>query len=172
MTSSPFTPSSSPPKRRTRLHGEGGRRSTEEASRKRVQGGEGAIQIGEEERIRKCRVSVFDFSRYWVYTRRNGDDSGEKPRCKVDAFDKISARVASLQSLKLNVFTLQGLKPAADLRMFCWKPRRCRRVALNPGGKERTEKEFEALAKGSGFKGITVVCNVFGVYVIELLKKI
>ncbi|KAJ4886912.1 Uncharacterized protein Rs2_26660 [Raphanus sativus] len=77
--------------------------------------------------LQKCRVSVFDFSRYWVYTRRNGDDSGEKPRCKVDAFDKISARVASLQSLKLNVFTLQGLKPAADLRMFCWKPRRCRR---------------------------------------------
>ncbi|KAF3539084.1 hypothetical protein F2Q69_00020980 [Brassica cretica] len=53
MTSSPFTPSSSPPNQRTRLHGEGGRRSsTEEASRSRHQGGEGAIPIGgEEERI-------------------------------------------------------------------------------------------------------------------------
>nr|VDC96968.1 unnamed protein product [Brassica oleracea] len=34
MTSSPFTPSSSPPNQRKRLHGEGDRRSsTEEASR-------------------------------------------------------------------------------------------------------------------------------------------
>ncbi|CDY18302.1 BnaC09g30540D [Brassica napus] len=48
----------------------------------------------------------------------------------------------------------------------------CIMLALNPGGKERTEKEYEALAKGSGFEGIKVVCNVFGVYVIELLKKI
>ncbi|KAL0730396.1 hypothetical protein Bca4012_026489 [Brassica carinata] len=49
MMSSLFTPSSSPPNPRTRLHGEGGRRrSTEEASRRRGQGGEGAIQIGGE----------------------------------------------------------------------------------------------------------------------------
>ncbi|KAG5374976.1 hypothetical protein IGI04_039572 [Brassica rapa subsp. trilocularis] len=48
----------------------------------------------------------------------------------------------------------------------------CIMLALNPGGKERTEKEYEALAKGSGFEGIKVVCNVFGVHVIELLKKI
>ncbi|CAN6851964.1 unnamed protein product, partial [Brassica oleracea] len=56
------------------------------------------------------------FSSYWVYRKRNGDDFGKEPRCKVDAFDNISARVASLQSLKLDVFALQGLKPAADLR--------------------------------------------------------
>ncbi|EFH40566.1 O-methyltransferase 1 [Arabidopsis lyrata subsp. lyrata] len=40
------------------------------------------------------------------------------------------------------------------------------------GGKERTEKEFEALAKASGFKGIKVVCDAFGVNLIELLKKL
>ncbi|WZZ00400.1 hypothetical protein YC2023_072728 [Brassica napus] len=53
MTSSPFTLSSSSPNRRTRLRGEGGRRRrTEEASRRKGQGGEGAIRIGgEEERI-------------------------------------------------------------------------------------------------------------------------
>lgn len=32
-----------------------------------------------------------------------------EPRCKVDAFDKISARVPSLQSLKPDAFALQGL---------------------------------------------------------------
>ncbi|CAH2070010.1 unnamed protein product [Thlaspi arvense] len=48
----------------------------------------------------------------------------------------------------------------------------CIMMALNPGGKERTEKEFEALAKASGFKGMKVVCNALGVYLIELLKKI
>ncbi|CAN8248235.1 unnamed protein product [Cochlearia groenlandica] len=48
----------------------------------------------------------------------------------------------------------------------------CIMLAHNPGGKERTEKEFEALAKGSGFKGIKVVCAAFGVHIIELLKKI
>ncbi|CAN6728358.1 unnamed protein product [Malus baccata var. baccata] len=31
----------------------------------------------------------------------------------------------------------------------------------NPGGKERTEKEFEALAKGSGFQGFRVMCSAF-----------
>ncbi|CAG7892582.1 unnamed protein product [Brassica rapa] len=48
----------------------------------------------------------------------------------------------------------------------------CIMLAHNPGGKERTEKEFEELANASGFKGIKVVCNAFGVYIIELLKKI
>ncbi|XP_056850704.1 flavone 3'-O-methyltransferase 1-like [Raphanus sativus] len=48
----------------------------------------------------------------------------------------------------------------------------CIMLAHNPGGKERTEKEFEGLAKASGFKGIKVACNAFGVYVIEFLKKI
>ncbi|KAM1676799.1 hypothetical protein FF1_042160 [Malus domestica] len=45
-------------------------------------------------------------------------------------------------------------------------------LAHNPGGKERTEKEFEALAKGSGFKGFRVICSAFNTYVIEFLKKI
>lgn len=48
----------------------------------------------------------------------------------------------------------------------------CIMLAHNPGGKERTEKEFEALAKASGFKGIKVVCDAFGVNLIELLKKL
>ncbi|CAH8360289.1 unnamed protein product [Eruca vesicaria subsp. sativa] len=48
----------------------------------------------------------------------------------------------------------------------------CIMMAHNPGGKERTEKEFEELANKSGFKGIKVVCNAFGIYIIELLKKI
>nr|BAC78827.1 caffeic acid O-methyltransferase [Rosa chinensis var. spontanea] len=45
-------------------------------------------------------------------------------------------------------------------------------LAHNPGGKERTGQEFEALAKGSGFQGIRVACNAFNTYVIEFLKKI
>ncbi|KAL5192535.1 Caffeic acid 3-O-methyltransferase [Glycine soja] len=45
-------------------------------------------------------------------------------------------------------------------------------LAHNPGGKERTEKEFEALAKGSGFQGFQVLCCAFNTYVMEFLKKI
>ncbi|KAL5145757.1 Caffeic acid 3-O-methyltransferase [Glycine soja] len=45
-------------------------------------------------------------------------------------------------------------------------------LAHNPGGKERTEKEFEALAKGSGFQGFRVLCCAFNTYVMEFLKKI
>ncbi|KAL5539571.1 hypothetical protein UlMin_045724 [Ulmus minor] len=44
-------------------------------------------------------------------------------------------------------------------------------LAHNPGGKERTEKEFEALAKGAGFQGFRVVCDAFNIHVIEFLKK-
>ncbi|CAN6709274.1 unnamed protein product [Malus baccata var. baccata] len=44
-------------------------------------------------------------------------------------------------------------------------------LAHNPGGKERTEKEFEALAKGSGIQGFRVVCSAFNTYAIEFLKK-
>lgn len=40
------------------------------------------------------------------------------------------------------------------------------------GGIERTEKEFEALAKGSGFNAIKVACHAFGIHIIEFLKKI
>nr|WME87917.1 O-methyltransferases [Bergenia purpurascens] len=43
-------------------------------------------------------------------------------------------------------------------------------LAHNPGGKERTEKEFEALAKGAGFQGFQVFCNAFNSYIMEFLK--
>nr|AAZ95246.1 putative caffeic acid O-methyltransferase [Isatis tinctoria] len=47
----------------------------------------------------------------------------------------------------------------------------CIMLAHSGGGKERTAKELEALAKGSGFHGIKVVCNAFGIHFIEMLKK-
>ncbi|XP_077248354.1 caffeic acid 3-O-methyltransferase-like [Tasmannia lanceolata] len=43
-------------------------------------------------------------------------------------------------------------------------------LAHNPGGIERTEKEFEALAKGAGFAGIRVVCYVYITWVMEFYK--
>ncbi|KAJ4899387.1 Flavone 3'-O-methyltransferase 1 [Raphanus sativus] len=48
----------------------------------------------------------------------------------------------------------------------------CLMLAHNPGGKERTEKEFEALAKDSGFQGFQVVCRAHGTHIMEFLKKI
>ncbi|CAL0327523.1 unnamed protein product [Lupinus luteus] len=45
-------------------------------------------------------------------------------------------------------------------------------LAHNPGGKERTEKEFEALAKGAGFKGFRVFSNAFNTYIMEFLKEV
>ncbi|XP_057467983.1 caffeic acid 3-O-methyltransferase-like [Actinidia eriantha] len=45
-------------------------------------------------------------------------------------------------------------------------------LAHTQGGKERTEKEFEALAKGAGFEGFRVMCCAFNTYVMEFLKKI
>ncbi|KAK7282493.1 hypothetical protein RIF29_11319 [Crotalaria pallida] len=45
-------------------------------------------------------------------------------------------------------------------------------MAHNPGGKERTEKEFEALAKVAGFKGFKVFGNAFNTYIMEFLKKV
>ncbi|XP_027368629.1 caffeic acid 3-O-methyltransferase-like [Abrus precatorius] len=39
------------------------------------------------------------------------------------------------------------------------------------GGKERTEKEYEALAKGAGFQGFRVACCAFNTYVMEFLKN-
>lgn len=48
----------------------------------------------------------------------------------------------------------------------------CLMLAHNPGGKERTEKEFEALAKASGFQGFQVVCRAYGTHIMEFLKKI
>ncbi|XWS61429.1 hypothetical protein CRYUN_Cryun07bG0124900 [Craigia yunnanensis] len=48
----------------------------------------------------------------------------------------------------------------------------CIMLAHNPGGKERTEKEFEALAKGAGFQGFQVKCCAFGSYIMEFLKRV
>ncbi|GKV25482.1 hypothetical protein SLEP1_g34919 [Rubroshorea leprosula] len=47
----------------------------------------------------------------------------------------------------------------------------CIMLAHNPGGKERTAKEFETLAKGAGFEGFQVKCCAFGTYIMEFLKK-
>ncbi|CDY54987.1 BnaCnng27880D [Brassica napus] len=45
----------------------------------------------------------------------------------------------------------------------------CLMLAHNPGGKERTEKEYGTLARGSGFQ---VVCRAYGTHIMEFLKKI
>ncbi|CAI8587147.1 unnamed protein product [Vicia faba] len=39
------------------------------------------------------------------------------------------------------------------------------------GGKERTQKEFEALARGAGFQGFQIACCAFNMYVMEFLKN-
>lgn len=39
------------------------------------------------------------------------------------------------------------------------------------GGRERTEKEYEALAKGAGFQGFRVACRASNLCVMEFLKK-
>ncbi|CAH9058767.1 unnamed protein product [Cuscuta epithymum] len=43
-------------------------------------------------------------------------------------------------------------------------------MAFNPGGKERTEKEFEDLAKGAGFKEFRKVCCAVNTWIMELYK--
>ena len=43
-------------------------------------------------------------------------------------------------------------------------------LALLPGAKERTENEYEALAKASGFKRFRVACNDFSTNIMEFLK--
>ncbi|CAN4085619.1 unnamed protein product [Withania somnifera] len=43
-------------------------------------------------------------------------------------------------------------------------------LAHNPGGKERTEKEFEALAKGAGFSGFHKACCAYNTWVMEFNK--
>ncbi|XP_059453505.1 caffeic acid 3-O-methyltransferase-like [Corylus avellana] len=44
-------------------------------------------------------------------------------------------------------------------------------MLVNLGGKERTEKEFEALSKSSGFSGFRLVCRAYNVFgVMELYK--
>ncbi|KAL2226876.1 caffeic acid 3-O-methyltransferase 2 [Sesamum indicum] len=43
-------------------------------------------------------------------------------------------------------------------------------LAHNPGGKERTEKEFQTLAQGAGFKGFDKVCCAHNSWIMELRK--
>ncbi|KAL6541457.1 Caffeic acid 3-O-methyltransferase [Orobanche gracilis] len=43
-------------------------------------------------------------------------------------------------------------------------------LAYNPGGKERTDKEFQALAKGVGFKEFQKVCCAYNSWIMELRK--
>lgn len=44
-------------------------------------------------------------------------------------------------------------------------------LAHNPGGKERTENEFEALAKKAGFKDFRKICCAYKyTWIMELLK--
>lgn len=41
-----------------------------------------------------------------------------------------------------------------------------------PGGRERTEKEYEALAKNAGFTGFQVMCSAYDLSVMEFLKNV
>lgn len=43
-------------------------------------------------------------------------------------------------------------------------------MTQNPGGKERTETEFLALATASGFKGSKLECFVCNLWVMEFYK--
>ena len=43
-------------------------------------------------------------------------------------------------------------------------------LAVNPGGKERTEKDFEELATKSGFSGCEVICSAYNSQVMEFHK--
>ncbi|XP_051138390.1 caffeic acid 3-O-methyltransferase 2 [Andrographis paniculata] len=43
-------------------------------------------------------------------------------------------------------------------------------LAHNPGGKERTEMEFQALAKAAGFNQFYKVCEAYNSWIIELYK--
>ncbi|KAL6972173.1 Caffeic acid 3-O-methyltransferase 1 [Sarracenia purpurea var. burkii] len=57
----------------------------------------------------------------------------------------------------------------ATKNAFC---RDCMMLANHGSGKERTEKEFENLAMGAGFKEFRVMCCALSNYVMEFLKKI
>ncbi|KAJ0101950.1 hypothetical protein Patl1_05556 [Pistacia atlantica] len=48
----------------------------------------------------------------------------------------------------------------------------CIMLAHNPGGKERTEQEFKALAKDSGFQEFQVVCSAFNTHIMEFIKRV
>lgn len=45
-------------------------------------------------------------------------------------------------------------------------------LAHNPGGKERTQKEFHDLANAAGFQGFNLHCCAFNTYVMEFLKTV
>ncbi|KAI3948702.1 hypothetical protein MKW92_046739 [Papaver armeniacum] len=44
-------------------------------------------------------------------------------------------------------------------------------MAYNPGGKERTEKEFDDLAKATGFSGVKLICSAFNTWIMECHKN-
>ncbi|XP_043713777.1 caffeic acid 3-O-methyltransferase-like [Telopea speciosissima] len=43
-------------------------------------------------------------------------------------------------------------------------------MMINPGGKERTKTEFEALAKEAGFSSLQIICPVINLWVMEFIK--
>lgn len=43
-------------------------------------------------------------------------------------------------------------------------------LAYNPGGKERTQREFESLAKAAGFSGLKSVCSAYNCWIMEIYK--
>nr|GME13484.1 caffeic acid 3-O-methyltransferase-like [Ipomoea batatas]GME17019.1 caffeic acid 3-O-methyltransferase-like [Ipomoea batatas] len=43
-------------------------------------------------------------------------------------------------------------------------------MTMNPGGKERAQSEFEAIAKEAGFAALKLICPVYTEWVIELHK--
>ncbi|XP_057508528.1 caffeic acid 3-O-methyltransferase-like [Actinidia eriantha] len=45
-------------------------------------------------------------------------------------------------------------------------------LTMNPGGRERTEREFDALARWAGFDAFMIVCRAGSNWVIEFYKKI
>ncbi|KAI3920264.1 hypothetical protein MKW92_038855 [Papaver armeniacum] len=44
-------------------------------------------------------------------------------------------------------------------------------MAYNPGGKERTKKEYDDLAKATGFSGVKLVCSAFNTWIMECYKN-
>ncbi|XP_077248352.1 caffeic acid 3-O-methyltransferase-like [Tasmannia lanceolata] len=62
------------------------------------------------------------------------------------------------------------IAPTANLASNCVFQLDMIMLAHNPGGKERTEKEFEALAMGAGFAGIRVLCCAYNTWVMEFYK--
>lgn len=44
-------------------------------------------------------------------------------------------------------------------------------MSINPGGKERTHKEFELVAKQAGFTSIQPICRAYSDWVIEFYKN-